>query len=117
MEKSKIEKSKLVHFRRQLMEMREDLTMAIDQMLETVSTGQTAPGDHDAAVSDELSKELALEQHEETIRQQVIQALERIEQGQFGICQDCRGPISLERLEAIPYAALCVQCERRAEAG
>ena len=38
------------------------------------------------------------------------QALERLEQGDYGRCQRCRGPIPPERLEARPAASTCVPC-------
>jgi DnaK suppressor protein len=37
-------------------------------------------------------------------------ALERIEEGTYGNCEECSGKIPKLRLEAIPYAALCVKC-------
>lgn len=37
-------------------------------------------------------------------------ALERLEAGGYGICQNCGNPINPERLEAIPLATLCIQC-------
>ena len=37
-------------------------------------------------------------------------ALERLEQGEFGICTACGNAISDERLNAVPYAALCRNC-------
>lgn len=38
-------------------------------------------------------------------------ALERIEQGSYGICMDCEEPISVKRLEAVPWARYCVTCQ------
>lgn len=40
-------------------------------------------------------------------------ALSRIEAGDYGICRQCGGRISSERLEARPAAALCIDCARR----
>jgi RNA polymerase-binding transcription factor DksA len=37
-------------------------------------------------------------------------ALERIEQGSFGTCQACGGPLGLQRMRAIPEARYCVGC-------
>jgi DnaK suppressor protein len=37
-------------------------------------------------------------------------ALERIESGTYGTCQECEGPIPKTRLNAIPHASLCVKC-------
>ena len=37
-------------------------------------------------------------------------ALERVETGTYGTCQECEGPIPKTRLNAIPHATLCVKC-------
>jgi DnaK suppressor protein len=42
-------------------------------------------------------------------------ALRRIEEGTFGSCEGCTRPISPERLEAMPWATLCIDCKRLAE--
>ena len=44
-------------------------------------------------------------------------ALKRIEDGTFGQCQECGVKIPKARLDAIPYAALCVECASRGEEG
>jgi RNA polymerase-binding transcription factor DksA len=43
-------------------------------------------------------------------------ALSKIEKGTYGICERCGNPITPERLEAIPYARLCMSCKQK-EAG
>lgn len=45
----------------------------------------------------------------------VDEALERIEQGSFGLCTSCGAKIASERLEALPWASLCIDCKRREE--
>ncbi len=47
--------------------------------------------------------------------QAVEQALERIEQGTYGICEGCEGEITSERLAAMPFTRLCVQCQSERE--
>ena len=42
-------------------------------------------------------------------------AIEKIEDGVFGECEDCGGQISKARLNAIPYAALCIKCAQKME--
>jgi len=42
-------------------------------------------------------------------------ALERIEEGSYGLCRSCGRQIAPERLEAIPYATLCIECKRKEE--
>ncbi|OEJ28858.1 molecular chaperone DnaK [Streptomyces agglomeratus] len=40
-------------------------------------------------------------------------AFDRLENGTYGICQDCAQPIPVQRLEILPYARCCVGCQRR----
>jgi RNA polymerase-binding protein DksA len=42
-------------------------------------------------------------------------ALSRIQQGHYGLCMKCGKKIPTERLEAIPYAVLCVDCQKGEE--
>jgi DnaK suppressor protein len=46
---------------------------------------------------------------------QVSDALERIAAGRFGVCVACENPISAKRLAALPWAALCLECQQSAE--
>ncbi len=50
----------------------------------------------------------------EEIRQ-IDEALERIADGSFGLCEMCEASISKVRLEAIPYAGLCLACQKSEE--
>lgn len=45
----------------------------------------------------------------------VNEALERLDAGAYGRCQSCGREIAPERLEAIPWAGLCIDCKRREE--
>ncbi|MFO7768556.1 MAG: TraR/DksA C4-type zinc finger protein [bacterium] len=38
-------------------------------------------------------------------------ALERIEEGTYGYCEECGKPIPVERLKAVPHARLCIECK------
>ena len=42
--------------------------------------------------------------------QQIKAAIQRIDDGTYGICEDCGAKIPKKRLEAIPYASKCVKC-------
>jgi len=48
---------------------------------------------------------------------QIEDALERIKLGIYGRCSECGKPIQEERLSAVPWALLCVSCQRRKETG
>ncbi len=41
---------------------------------------------------------------------EIEQALQRIEEGRYGICQACGGPMGMQRIRAIPEARYCVSC-------
>lgn len=47
--------------------------------------------------------------------QEIDEALERIVDGTFGLCETCKKKIPKERLKAIPYARLCVSCKMKEE--
>ena len=44
-------------------------------------------------------------------------ALERIRNGSFGICATCEGTIGLKRLQAVPWARHCIECQHQSEYG
>jgi|YelNatPaOPRAMG01_1025707.scaffolds.fasta_scaffold130834_3 DnaK suppressor protein len=49
--------------------------------------------------------------------EQVEAALKRLNAGTYGLCEVCGEPIDRARLEALPYAAQCLNCQRRLERG
>jgi RNA polymerase-binding transcription factor len=53
-----------------------------------------------------------LEQLEDQLTE-VNKALRRIDEGTYGICSNCGNAIMTERLEALPYAELCIECQRK----
>ncbi|NMC19623.1 MAG: TraR/DksA family transcriptional regulator [Thermogutta sp.] len=65
------------------------------------------------SVQDEISSKLAELESRELLR--VEKALQRMEEGQYGICEGCGCSIPLARLTALPYATLCIKCQREAE--
>jgi DnaK suppressor protein len=58
----------------------------------------------------EEEKAVALEAHLTGLLNQVEAALDRMERGTYGICEQCGRPIAPERLEALPYATTCLDC-------
>jgi len=48
---------------------------------------------------------------------QVDQAMQRLDAGTYGTCARCGRPINPERLEALPYAILCIDCQATMERG
>jgi DnaK suppressor protein len=56
---------------------------------------------------------LGLAENEAVLRQQIEEALRRLDEGTFGLCEECLASINAERLDAIPYASLCIRCAKR----
>lgn len=65
------------------------------------------------AAQDEISSQLAEVESRELTN--IENALERMRGGSYGVCQHCRENIPLARLQALPYAHLCIRCQREAE--
>jgi len=70
----------------------------------------------DATEVYEQAKELALHENARQLLDQVIDALDRFEQGTYGICENCGEEIDPARLEALPYVNLCLRCQQRLKA-
>jgi DnaK suppressor protein len=88
-----------------------------------IEEGLLAPsGDPDGQTEDEGLEEQAFERDYEVlaaqdqIGYQVRDALQRIEDGTFGVCEACDRPIESARLDEVPYTSLCIECARRREA-
>ena len=56
---------------------------------------------------------LSLMENEEQTLGEIAAALDRIEQGTFGCCEECQQTIPQSRLEALPYTCYCVGCARK----
>lgn len=58
---------------------------------------------------------LGLASNEREALYELDDALKRIEEGIFGICEECKAPITKVRLKAVPYARLCLKCQEKKE--
>jgi RNA polymerase-binding transcription factor DksA len=47
---------------------------------------------------------------------QIDEALQRLARGACGFCAECRAPLTLNRIEALPWASLCLPCQQSADA-
>ena len=106
-----------------LLEMRGRIVGEIQRIEQAIVETVHAPGDisslptHNADYDTEgVDVEIALAQNEDAIVDQIDAALARIENKTFGACGDCGKEISRERLQALPYAPLCIACARKDEA-
>ncbi|HWB14019.1 MAG TPA: TraR/DksA C4-type zinc finger protein [Pirellulales bacterium] len=63
--------------------------------------------------SEGLDGDLEIIHNEETILADVRAALNRIDQGTYGICEECQTEIDEARLEALPYTPYCINCAQK----
>lgn len=111
-------------FTQLLLEERKRLRQELSEMEEHQLKTEEKPV-ADAASEDDLvdvateaferEKELALESSIQGILEMVEEALQRVRNGTYGICNGCGKPIDGNRLRAIPYARLCIKCKEREE--
>jgi DnaK suppressor protein len=80
---------------------------------------QMTYGSQAAAASQvfEQERELAMRERAELHLQAVEAALARLDDGTYGTCARCGRPIATERLEALPWAAHCIDCQQFVDRG
>jgi len=108
--------------RAQLVAMRDRLERAAHSVVESDETGGELSsaagdqhlGDHASELVDREVDE-SLEENAEQIGREIEAALARIDDGTYGTCVKCGKPIPEARLEAVPYATLCIECKRLEE--
>lgn len=111
-------KDAILSMRQVLVKRRDALRKALagDLSLLKELRAQTSGDMVDAAldsVQDEISSQLAEVESRELTR--IEYALERMRNGHFGACESCGAAIPMARLNALPYAVLCIKCQREAE--
>ena len=91
---------------------------ALEEVGKAVRSGTDKPGDEPSGdiydqASNERDRELLLllgDREREKIRN-IDEALARIDDGEYGVCEECEEEIPLGRLKAMPFARLCVKCK------
>jgi RNA polymerase-binding transcription factor len=69
-----------------------------------------------ACMGSDADFSLRLKERESRLMRKIWRALEKLEDGGFGICEECGKKISEERLMARPMAVLCIKCKKKQEA-
>jgi len=110
----------LDHFRELLEQRRHrlssDLTLMQDEALKVTGQDNSADSVADAGTDNyEQDFTLGLIESEEALAREVGEALVRLEQAAFGVCETCETPIPLARLEILPFTRYCVECQQKRE--
>jgi DnaK suppressor protein len=93
----------------------------IDEAEKTVAgmtdTEETFPDPTDrATLESDRNFMLRIRDRERKLIVKIREALERIEDGNFGVCEVCGDDIGIDRLKARPVTTLCIDCKRKEEA-
>lgn len=113
-----MKKKDLEYFKELLTNRLEEL---LNQADDTVS-GMTTPKDNFPDPTDRAALEadrnfmLRIRDRESKLIKKIKKALERIENGTFGICESCGEDISIKRLKARPVTSQCIDCKSKEEA-
>jgi DnaK suppressor protein len=109
-------KDAVMEMREILMIRRDALRKALAGDLSTLRELQSSGDVIDQALDsaqNELNSQLAEVESRELAC--IENALERMRGGQYGVCEGCANKIPFARLSALPYATLCIECQREAE--
>ena len=111
-------KVQLKKFKTLLTEKRDEIVKKAKQTLEEDMTldANDLPDEMDLASSEYLqSFTFRLRGREKVFLDKIEKALRKIEDGSFGVCEECSEEISVKRLEARPETTLCIRCKEDQE--
>jgi DnaK suppressor protein len=94
------------------------LTEQLAALTEVATEDNLGYGNHQAdgaSAAFDQAKDLAIRLNADNLMKQVNAALRRFDNGTYGLCVECNKPIDTARLKAIPYADLCMDCQRKRE--
>lgn len=117
-----LKKSQIEKFKKELEELRLEMTHMVKEASDEVKNEADAKGysQHQADEgTDDYDRALNLQLTDKEIQilRQIDRALEKIEEGTYGVCDLSGEPIPIKRLEAIPYATMTVTAQDKFEKG
>jgi RNA polymerase-binding protein DksA len=111
-------REKLTEEKKRLLHQAEELSAEAEQLASDREAGDTQfdeeSGEGDT-VNVERERDLLLSATARQVVEEIDEALARVKKGSYGVCKYAGRKLPLERLEAIPWASVCVDCKARAE--
>ena len=111
----------MAKFKKMLVDERDRLELEHRVQTEELAEESSELADYDNHPADTASdtydrtKSYAIGENIEELIQRIDGALQKIENGTYGICDRCEKHINYDRLRAIPYATLCIDCQETLE--
>jgi DnaK suppressor protein len=113
-----LRKNELLEIKEILVQTKKDILKTLSERIKSHDlTAQREIGDifDDADLEQTREFNLLLGTRERQKLDQIESALSRMEQGEYGFCEDCEENIPAARLKAMPFATLCVKCKSERE--
>ena len=112
-----ISKRDMAPLRKKLTEMRDMLLKAVhDKQNRDIDTGQDVGDEADQATNSQEKEMLfELSDNERVMLDQIEGSLRKMEKNAYGLCESCQKPIAKARIQAVPFARYCIQCQSTAE--
>jgi DnaK suppressor protein len=115
-----MDQKKLKAFRERLIQRKQEILEAYKK---NKSYGMEADGEATQDIADKAANSytkeflFSLSNAERDLLNEVDAALGRIDDRRFGVCASCEESMNLKRLEAVPWARLCISCQEKQESG
>ena len=113
-----MQKSELEYFRDILIGRKKQIEKNLSGVKEEITELQgqelSDEGDYAAANSDSLVESAIITQQQKELRE-IENALAKIENGEYGVCEMCEDPIGFQRLKVKPHAVYCIDCREIVE--
>jgi len=115
-----MDKKKVELFKKRLLTKQEELLRVVTK---SEQDGREADEEATQDIADKAAnsytKEFLFHQSDENRRllQLVAEALERLRNGTYGLCVSCQGEVQIKRLEAVPWARHCIECQEKQDQG
>lgn len=106
-------KRQQVHFNTMLQTWKGELEGEIDRTIQTMQdepTTESDPNDR-ASLETDITLELRSRDREGKLIKKINESLSRLEEAEYGYCENCGVEIGIQRLEARPTAELCIDCK------
>jgi RNA polymerase-binding protein DksA len=123
--KTKLTKKEIEHFKKKILAERERILKEIGRIEEAINEASEDQEGSKQSYSNHLAdlgtdymekeKNYYYATQEGHYLRSLDEALERLERGEYGKCQECGDLISIKRLEAVPGAKLCINCKSKNE--
>ncbi|HEX2240436.1 MAG TPA: TraR/DksA C4-type zinc finger protein [Actinomycetota bacterium] len=121
----KLDKKQLANIRAELAKELEDLERQQEELEQSSFTDTQSDLTGEVGLDEDFAdagtatfereRDLSIKNNIRDLIDQVTRAIGRIDEGVYGVCERCGGPIDAARLKALPHAVLCMDCKRREE--